>query len=589
MELAQATIFLAAAVLAVPVFKMLGLGAVLGYLAAGVVIGPSGLGYIHEVESTLHFAELGVVFLMFLVGLELQPARLWKLRAQVFEFGGLQVVVTAGLLAPIGWLLGLSPTAAIIAGIALSLSSTAFVLQILADRRALATPYGHAAFGILLFQDVAASPLLAVLPLLGSAQEAAASGAGAWARVGVALGVVVGLGLVGRYLLGPLFRVGTGVEVRELSSALCLLIVLSTALVVEWAGLSMALGAFIAGVLLADSPYRHELEADIDPFKGLLLGLFFVAVGMSADLSILVAKPLIVAALVLGLVAIKAAVLYALGRLVFGLHHRGALELGVALSQGGEFAFVVCGVAVAAGVFDGPTADLLIIVVTASMVTTPLLFLGLDRLLARTRAADRPFDAIDEQSGVILAGFGRFGQIVGRVLRMAHVQFTTLEINPTQIDFVRRFGAKVHYGDSARVDLLHAAGAEKARLLVVAVDDTEAALNTVKHARRQFPHLRILARSRNRQHTHALLAAGADRVIRETFLSSLELAQQALEELNLPSTEARDITLAFRAWDERVLSEQYAFRDNEQAMIAHAKKSAEELERLFETDARSER
>ena len=589
MELAQATIFLTAAVLAVPIFKRAGLGAVLGYLAAGVTIGPSGLGYIHEVEATLHFAELGVVFLMFLVGLELQPARLWKLRAQVFEFGGLQVLATTALLAPIGWQLGLTPTAAIIAGIALSLSSTAFVLQILADRRALATPYGHAAFGILLFQDVAASPLLAVLPLLGTARAAAASGGNPWAQVGLALAVIVGLVLAGRYLLGPLFRVVTGARIRELSSALCLLIVLSTALLVESVGLSMALGAFMAGVLLADSPYRHELEADIDPFKGLLLGLFFVAVGMSADLSILAAQPLTVASLVLALVAIKALVLYGLGRVVFGLPHRGALELGVALSQGGEFAFVVCGVAVAAGVFARPTADLLIIVVTASMVTTPLLFLGLDRLLRRQSPAARPYDAIDEQAGVIIAGFGRFGQIVARVLRMAHVQFTTLEISPTQIDFVRRFGAKVHYGDASRPDLLLAAGGAKARLLIVAVDDPEAALNTVKTARRQFPQLRILARSRNRQHTHALLAAGADRVIRETFLSSLELAQQALEELNLPSTEARDITVAFRAWDERVLSEQFAFRDNEQAMIAHAKRSAEELERLFETDARSER
>ena len=588
MELAQATIFLAAAVVAVPLFKRLGLGAVLGYLAAGVTIGPSGLGFIHEVESTLHFAELGVVFLMFLVGLELQPSRLWKLRAQVFEFGGLQVIVTTLLLAPIAWLLGLPPVAAIVAGIALSLSSTAFVLQILAERRTLTSPPGHAAFGILLFQDVAASPLLAALPLLGTARAAEAAGADPWVQVGLALAVIVGLVLAGRFLLGPLFRVVTGTRIRELSAALALLIVLATALVVQEVGLSMALGAFLAGVLLADSPYRHELEADIDPFKGLLLGLFFVAVGMSAQLGIVADRPLLVTGLVLALIGIKAAVLVVLGRLVFRLNWRGALDLGISLSQGGEFAFVVCSAAVAAGVFARPTADLLIIVVTLSMVTTPLLFLLRDRLSKETAEA-RPFDTIDEENGVIIAGFGRFGQIVARVLRMARVPFTALEINPTQIDFVRRFGNKIFYGDAARQDLLHAAGAGKARLLVVAVDDTEAALTIVRAARHNFPQLRILARSRNRQHTHALLACGADAVIRETFLSSLELARQALEELNLPGADAREIVATFREYDERLLTEQFAFRDDEQAMIAHSKKSAEELERLFETDARSER
>lgn len=585
MELAQATIFLAAAVLAVPVFKRLGLGAVLGYLAAGVAIGPSGFAFIHEVDSTLHFAELGVVFLMFLVGLELQPARLWKLRAQVFEFGGLQVMITTLLLAPIGWALGLSPIAAIVAGVALSLSSTAFVLQILAERRALASPHGQAAFGILLFQDIAASPLLAVLPLLGAAR-AAEAGTNVWTQVGLALGVIAGLVIAGRYVLGPLFRLVTGTRIRELSAALALLIVLATAMLMEAVGLSMALGAFLAGVLLADSPYRHELEADIEPFKGLLLGLFFVAVGMSAKLGIVAAQPLQVAGLVIGLVALKAAVLMLLGRSLFKLTARGAVDLGISLSQGGEFAFVVCSAAVVAGVFSRGVADLLIIVVTLSMVTTPLLYLLRDRM-SRPTAEAQPYDAIDVQCNVIIAGMGRFGQIVGRVLRMAHVPFTALEVNPTQIDFLRRFGSKIFYGDAARLDLLHAAGASTARLLIVAVDDTEAAINIVKHARHQFPQLRILARSRNRQHTHALLVAGADRVMRETFVSSLETAQHALEELDLP--DAREIVGAFRDWDERVLAEQFAFRDDEQAMIAHAKKSAEELQRLFETDARSER
>ena len=584
MQLAQATIFLAAAVVAVPVFKRLGLGAVLGYLAAGVAIGPSGFGFIHEVDSTLHFAELGVVLLMFLVGLELQPARLWQLRAQVFQYGGLQVAVSAVLLAPLAWLLGLTPSAAIVTGLALALSSTAIVLQILADRHSLSTPHGHAAFGILLFQDVAASPLLAVLPLLGTARAAEAAGRSGLAQVGLALGVIVGLVFAGRYLLGPLFRVVAGTRIRELSAALALLIVLATAILVEQVGLSMALGAFLAGVLLADSPYRHQLEADIDPFKGLLLGLFFVAVGMSARLGLLAEHPLTLAGLVLALVAVKLLAVLLLGRLVFKLPRRGALDLAIALSQGGEFAFVVCSAAIAAGIFDRPTADMLILVVTLSMVTTPLLFLLRDRLSRETAADPRPFDTIDEAHGVIIAGFGRFGQIVARVLRMARVGFTALEVNPTQIDFVRRFGSKIFYGDAARLDLLHAAGAHKARLLIVAVDDTEAALHIVQHARQHFPQLRILARSRNRQHNHALVAAGADTVIRETLVSSLELAEQALTELG--RADAHELTLAFRRWDERVLAEQFTLRDNEQALIAHAKQSADELERLFETDAR---
>ena len=584
MQLAQATIFLAAAVVAVPVFKRLGLGAVLGYLAAGVAIGPSGFGFIHEVDSTLHFAELGVVLLMFLVGLELQPARLWQLRAQVFQYGGLQVAVSAVLLAPLAWLLGLTPSAAIVTGLALALSSTAIVLQILADRHSLSTPHGHAAFGILLFQDVAASPLLAVLPLLGTARAAEAAGRSGLAQVGLALGVIVGLVFAGRYLLGPLFRVVAGTRIRELSAALALLIVLATAILVEQVGLSMALGAFLAGVLLADSPYRHQLEADIDPFKGLLLGLFFVAVGMSARLGLLAEHPLTLAGLVLALVAVKLLAVLLLGRLVFKLPRRGALDLAIALSQGGEFAFVVCSAAIAAGIFDRPTADMLILVVTLSMVTTPLLFLLRDRLSRETAADPRPFDTIDEAHGVIIAGFGRFGQIVARVLRMARIGFTALEVSPTQIDFVRRFGSKIFYGDAARLDLLHAAGAHKARLLIVAVDDTEAALHIVQHARQHFPQLRILARSRNRQHNHALVAAGADTVIRETLVSSLELAEQALTELG--RADAHELTLAFRRWDERVLAEQFTLRDDEQALIAHAKKSASELEQLFDTDAR---
>lgn len=586
MELRDAVLFLTAAVVAVPIFKRAGLGAVLGYLAAGVAVGPSGFALIHEVESTLHFAELGVVFLMFLVGLELQPSRLWKLRAQVFKYGGLQVGLTALVFAPIAVLTGLSPAAAIVVGVALALSSTAFGLQILGERHELPAPHGQAAFGILLFQDIAASPLLAVLPLLGAARaaELAQSQDSMAVPILTAVATLIGLVAANRFVLAPLFRIVMASRVRELSAAMALLVVLATAGVVEHVGLSMALGAFLAGVLLADSPYRHELEADIDPFKGLLLGLFFVAVGMSADLKLIAAHPLAVAGMVVGMVAVKTGVLYGLGRLVFKLPPRGALTLGVSLSQGGEFAFVVGSVAVAAGVFEREVADMLVIVVTLSMVTTPLLFLLGDRLARKPAADERPFDEISEEAPVIIAGVGRFGQILARILSMARIRFTALEVDPAHIDFLRKFGSKVFYGDAARVDLLHAARAEHARLLAVAVDDPEAALQIVRTVRHHFPTIKILARARNRQAVHALRAAGADWIVRETYGSSLELAQRALEELDHPS--ARELVQTFREWDERVLAEQYAMRDDEKAMIAAARKWNEELERLFEGDAR---
>lgn len=587
MELRDAVLFLTAAVVAVPIFKRAGLGAVLGYLAAGVAVGPSGFGLIHEVESTLHFAELGVVFLMFLVGLELQPSRLWKLRAQVFQFGGLQVGLTALVFAPIAWLVGLPPAAALVVGLALALSSTAFGLQILGERHELPAPHGQAAFGILLFQDIAASPLLAVLPLLGAAraaEQAQGQGQGMAIPVLIAVGTLIGLVVANRFILAPLFRIVMASRVRELSAAMALLVVLATAGVVEHVGLSMALGAFLAGVLLADSPYRHELEADIDPFKGLLLGLFFVAVGMSADLKVIAAHPFAVAGIVVGMVAVKTAVLYGLGRLVFKLPARGALTLGVSLSQGGEFAFVVGSVAVAAGVFARDVADMLVIVVTLSMVTTPLLFLLGERLVRKPAADARPFDEVSEEAPVIIAGVGRFGQILARILSMARIRFTALEVDPAHIDFLRKFGSKVFYGDAARVDLLHAARAEHARLFAVAVDDPEAALQIVRTVRHHFPKMRILARARNRQAVHALRAAGADYIVRETFGSSLDLAQRALEELDHPN--ARELVQTFRDWDERILEEQYAMRDDEKAMIAAARKWNEELERLFEGDAK---
>jgi monovalent cation:proton antiporter-2 (CPA2) family protein len=584
-QLAQSAVFLAAAVVAVPLFKRLGLGSVLGYLAAGAAIGPSGLGLIEEVEDTMHVAEFGVVLLLFLIGLELQPKRLWQMRTAVFGMGCAQVVASTAAIAPAAWLLGLPPAAAIVVGFALSLSSTAFVLQVLGERREMAAPHGRAAFGILLFQDLAAIPALAAIPLLTTSGTASEATGDPLVSLVVAVGTIVGLVAGGRLLLRPLFRYVLSTRIPELSSAWALLVVIGTALLMEEVHLSAALGAFLAGVLLADSEYRHELEANIEPFKGLLLGLFFVAVGMSADLGLVAARPLEVVGVVVGLVGIKLLALLLVGKLS-GL--RSGWSLAIALSQGGEFAFVLFGVAKAAGLLQIELYELLIVAVTLSMITTPLLFMLKDRIdRARASAQQREFDSIDEENPVIIAGLGRFGQIVARVLRMVKIPFTALEVDTTQIDFLRRFGNKLYYGDASRVELLRAARADKARLLVVAIDDVAASLRTIETAHHNFPELRIIARVRNRDHAFKAMALGCHAVFRESYLSSLEAAREALEELGLAGLDAREITRTFREHDEALLREQFKIRHDEAALIASAKKFNEDLERIFEADARS--
>jgi len=477
MWLVDTAIFLAAAVVAVPLSQRLGLGTVLGYLAAGVIIGPSGLGLIDEVDSTMHFAEFGVVLLLFLIGLELQPARLWQLRREVIGFGGAQVAASTLLLGLTASALGLAPATATVTALALSLSSTAFVLQLLSERHEMATSHGRAAFGILLFQDLAAIPILAIVPLLGTG-AAATTDAPVASRIAVVVGAVAAIFFAGRYLLRPIFRIVAQTRSHELSVAWALLVVVATALVMQRAGLSMALGAFLAGMLLADSEYRHEAEASIEPFKGLLLGLFFIAVGMSADLGVVLERPGLVFALAFGLVAVKSLVLAVLGR-AFGLRGAAAASLALALSQGGEFAFVIFGVGQQAKLLPAALTEILVVVVTVSMATTPALLAVRDAFLRRRRTEVRPFDEITAERGtVIVAGFGRFGQIVSRILTWKHIPQTALEIDATQIDVIRRFGHKVFYGDASRLDLLRAAGAATVRLFVLAIDDPESSLRT---------------------------------------------------------------------------------------------------------------
>jgi monovalent cation:proton antiporter-2 (CPA2) family protein len=579
---AQIAIFLAATVIAVPLFRRFKLSAVLGYLAAGVVIGPWCLGLFDDVESILHFAEFGVVLLLFVIGLELQPSRLWVMRHAVFGSGAAQVVVTTAVLAVVARVLGQSWPAALVIAFALSLSSTALILQVLAERGELTARHGRSAFAILLFQDLAIMPALVMLPLLAGAGDARVD----WQALALPVLAAAAVVLAGRYALRPALRIIAATRAQEAFTAAALLVVVGTALLFQSVGLSMALGAFIAGVLLADSEYRHELEADIEPFKGLLLGLFFIAVGMSANLGVLLESPLTVLALTLGYLLFKFAAIFVAARLT--RHDTAtAWRLGVALAGGGEFAFVLFALAAGNGLLSRPTADLLVIVVTLSLVAAPLLIAAADALAGRLRpAAAAPAfdDIVSEEPRVLIAGFGRFGQIVARVLRARRIRFTALEVSQAQVDFVRRFGNKLYYGDASRLEMLRAAGAAHAELLVLAIDDVEASVRTAEMARRHFPALRILARARNRQHAFRLMDAGVTQIWRETFASSLEVAEAALVALGTSREASAEQVRRFREHDEATLAVQASVKDDETKLIATARASAQQLESLFEAD-----
>jgi len=585
-----AIVLLAAAVLAVPLAKRLGFGSPLGYLAAGLAIGPSGLALVTDVEAIAHVSELGVVMLLFLIGLELRPQRLWVMRKAVFGLGGAQVALSATALAGGALALGLPWPAAVAAGAGLALSSTAIALPLLAERDLLATQAGRDSFSILLFQDLAIIPLVALLPLLGNGSAMPDHGEGLGWPIARAVGAVLLVLAGGRLLVRPVFRLVDAAKTPEIFTATALLIVLGTAALVEAAGLSMSLGAFLAGVLLSESEYRHEVKADIEPFEGLLLGLFFVSVGVSADVAGFLADPGGMLLLAVGLVAVKAAVLALLARIA-GHRPGGAVRMAAALSQGSEFGFVLFGVAVADGVMAQPQANAAMLLVTLSMIATPFLFAAEERWLAPrlTRKAARPFDTIDNTAGnatppVIICGFGRVGQIVGRVLRLRRIPFTALEKDAGQVDFVRRFGNQVFYGDPTRPELLRAAGADTARLLVVALADVQESLTVVDMARRLFPNLRIAARARNRRHAHQLMDRGVEVIVRETFDSSLHLTERVLEFCGLPPDEVRHTIDTFRTHDERTLIAQHGVHHDEERLIQSAQEAARELRRLFEAD-----
>jgi glutathione-regulated potassium-efflux system protein KefB len=586
--LQTAVIFLLAAVIAVPLAKRLQLGAVIGYLLAGVAIGPQALGLIRDTESVAHISELGVVLLLFIIGLELSPRRLWLMRKTVFGVGLAQVLLTGaviGAIAVFGF--GQSLPAALVVGLGLALSSTALGLQSLAESKQLNAPHGRLAFAILLFQDIAAIPLIALVPLLAASGpdtshgDSLEHGLKVFASIAV---VIVG----GRYLLRPVFRIVARTGLPEVSTATALLVVIGTAWLMEEAGISMALGAFLAGLLLADSEYRHELESQIEPFKGLLLGLFFISVGMGANLSLLLEAPLLLLGLTLLLVAVKLPLLMLVGR-IGGLNKANALRLGVVLAAGGEFAFVVFKLGKDQGLFDAYTYDLLLMTITLSMAATPLLLIICARLLKRpqaTREVPEQYKQIQTDAPrVVIVGMGRMGQIVSRILRAQNIPFIALDTSVDAIEMTRTFEqVPVFYGDPLRAEVLHAAKVGEAEYFVITTDDPEITTRTAERVKRLYPHLKVLARARNRQHVHKLTDVGAV-PIRETFYSSLEMTRRALVGLGLTEEQAADRIERFTEHDEQVLETQGRVRDDRAKVMQNAKEAREELQRLFESDA----
>jgi glutathione-regulated potassium-efflux system protein KefB len=588
--LQTALVFLLATVIAVPLTKRFRLGSVLGYLLAGVAIGPQLMGLVGDTAGVSTISEFGVVLMLFVIGLELSPQRLWVMRRSVFGTGLLQVLASSVAIAAAAYFLfGLTGKAATVVGGSLALSSTAFGLQILAERKEAGSAYGRQAFAILLFQDLAAIPLIAMVPLLASSSmQQGLDLVGIGRTVGVIVAVVVG----GRYLLRPVFRFVAKADAVEVSTATALMVVMGTAWLMELAGVSSTLGAFLAGVLLADSEYRHELESHLEPFKGLLLGLFFISVGMAMDLSLLLHQPLHILAAVVALLLLKGVLLWPLGRIVGGLDRAEALRLAVLLACGGEFAFVVLKLAGEQRVISEPQHNLLVLAISLSMALTPLLVALLGKLLAgKAKKPARAYDIIDTHvPRVIIAGYGRMGQIVARILRAQGIPFVALDHSVEQIDLVQRFGnvTDIFYGDPARPELLRAAQADKAEVFVLASDDPESSLRVARVVRRQYPHLKVIARARNRQHVWRLMDLGIDDPVRETLYSSLKMTRKALEALGLDPQAATDQVERFRRQDAELIKAQYLVYDDETKLVQTTREALADLAKLFEADASPE-
>lgn len=599
--LIQALVYLTAGVVSVPIAKRIGLGSVLGYLIAGVIVGPFLLDLVGEPADVMKFAEFGVVILLFLIGLEVRPALLWRMRTAIFGLGGGQMVGTTLIMAAAGLALGLDWRTALAAGAVLALSSTAIVLANLEEKGMRQGAVGEAVFGVLLFQDLAVIPLFALLPLLAMGAPvhdvAAAGGHGAsllvglpaWAKALSILGAVAAVIGGGRYLVRPVFRFIAQARLREIFTASALLLVVAVAALMQTVGLSPALGAFLAGVVLAESEFRRELETDIEPFRGLLLGLFFITVGAGLDFSVIARQPVALIALVIGMMALKAAAMFGVAAL-FRMPRREAGASAVSLAQGGEFAFVLLGFTVAAGVIEPDLSKLLSAVVALSMAFTPLAFLAYEKLVLNRQAGPGaepehiPFDEGDPE--VIVAGFGRFGQIAARLLIANDFNVVTLDSSIEQIELLRAFGRKVHYGDASRIDLLRTAGAEKARLLIVAIDDKDKAVELVEAAKAAFPNLAIMSRAWDRRHAYDLLAHGADDVERESFEGSLAMGKRALLRLGFTERRAVAAAVTFRKLDRQLFEKLAPAYGQEENYVLASRDSTETMERLLAAEMR---
>ncbi|WDE07465.1 cation:proton antiporter [Thalassomonas viridans] len=591
----QAFVFLGAGVITVPIAKRLGLGSVLGYLIAGVIIGPYALGIVgSHLENVMHFAEFGVVMMLFLVGLELQPSILWKLRVPIVGLGGAQVLLSTVVLASAALLFGLSWQMALAVGMILALSSTAIVLQLLNENGLMKTELGQSSFAVLLFQDIAVIPMLALMPLLvmsgAVTTEPEPGQLTGYQHALQLIAVIGGIILAGKFLLRPLFRIIAQTKMREIFTATALFLVVGIALLMDSIGVSAALGTFLAGVVLAESEYRHELEAEIAPFKGLLLGLFFISVGASINFAILLAEPVFILALVFGLIFCKMLVLFVLGKL-FKMQGVNRWFFSFALAQAGEFCFVLFTFARQHNILTPEIIDPLVVVVALSMAVTPLLMIINNKVVepffsGADAGEEGEADEIDDgDTPVILAGMGRFGQIVSRLLILKGYSVTVLEHDATQVELVRKYGNKVFYGDASRVDLLHAAGAETAKLLIVAVDEHEKALEIVQHARKHFPQLKVLVRAVGRLEVHELQESGADIIVRETFHSALNLAEQALTSLGVGAEEAQRSAAIFKEHDERNVIAMAEFYGDEKGYRSQAQENYRALAAVLQADS----
>ena len=585
-------IFLSAACVTVPLIGRFKLGSVLGYLIAGIVIGPFGLRLIGNPEQVLHFAEFGVVMMLFLIGMELEPETFRRMRRLIFGLGSLQVVLTSLTFTALGLALGFEWRSSLAAGMALSLSSTAIVLQMLEEKNLLHTSAGEASFAVLLFQDIAVIPMLIIMPLLAvedvgiAGQENLLSGFPGWQRTLISAATIASIVVIGKYISRPLFDFVARTNLRELFTATSLALVVGVTLLMQAIGISPALGAFLAGLVLANSPYRHTLEADIQPFKGLLLGLFFISVGMGIDFALLSARPAQVAFAVLVLVTLKAVLLWLLGKFGKLGSGQGAL-FALSLAQGGEFAFVMFQYASGLQILSARHSAFLTLAVVSSMALTPFLMLFGERVLLPRFMSRLPaprYDTIQEQNKVIIAGYGRFGQIIGRFLQAQGVAVTVLEKDSEQVALLRKFGAVGYYGDASRLDLLENAGAAKAKLLVVAVDDADKCLEIVRMAKRHFPNLTVFARARNRRHAYELHKAGVDYFRRELFDSSLAMAERAMLLLGGAPDKVQHKAIQFLAHDEKTLRESFAFYERERELIDFSRRATSELERILQDD-----